>query len=144
MKIVRTALAANDDNREAPAGVGAPLTPNNDANELFTVFPACTCRVVAKDGWAEHEKGCPLTVWIGRIFAVVEQLRFDARLAHSVSSSSPTPPTPTGGEPCPTCGCEVRPEMGDGDYSCAACGFGMKEPCEHWKAMLAQLAMSQR
>lgn len=24
-----------------------------------------------------------------------------------------------------------------GDYSCASCGFGMKEPCEHWKKILA-------
>lgn len=45
---------------------------------------------------------------------------------------------PKVGKPCPTCGREVRPEFGPGDYSCAACGFGMLEPCEHWKAMLAQ------
>ena len=28
--------------------------------------------------------------------------------------------------------------FGDGDYSCAVCGCGMKEPCEHWKRFLAQ------
>jgi hypothetical protein len=27
--------------------------------------------------------------------------------------------------------------FGDGDYSCASCGLGMKEPCEHWKEFLS-------
>jgi hypothetical protein len=27
--------------------------------------------------------------------------------------------------------------FGCGDYSCALCGFGMTEPCEHWKHFLA-------
>lgn len=31
-----------------------------------------------------------------------------------------------------------RPVMGDGDYSCASCGMGMKGPCEHWRAVLGQ------
>jgi hypothetical protein len=26
------------------------------------------------------------------------------------------------------------PKMGPGDFSCAVCGMGMVEPCEHWKA----------
>lgn len=26
--------------------------------------------------------------------------------------------------------------FGDGDFSCATCGMGMKEPCEHWKEFL--------
>ena len=34
--------------------------------------------------------------------------------------------------------------MGDGDYSCAVCGMGMKEPCEHWKAMISQVAADSR
>jgi len=28
-----------------------------------------------------------------------------------------------------------------GDYSCAACGFGMALPCEHWKTILAEPAV---
>lgn len=28
--------------------------------------------------------------------------------------------------------------FGDGDYSCASCGLGMREPCEHWKKMLSK------
>jgi hypothetical protein len=34
----------------------------------------------------------------------------------------------------------TRPTLtvGDGEYSCAFCGIGMKEPCEHWKRFLAQ------
>src|ERR1700735_2059614 len=27
-------------------------------------------------------------------------------------------------------------EFGNGDYSCVACGFGMVEPCVHWKTIL--------
>lgn len=57
---------------------------------------------------------------------------------HVVESASPSEPRPEIGKPCPTCGREVMPEFGPGDYSCAVCGFGMLEPCEHWKAMLAQ------
>lgn len=30
------------------------------------------------------------------------------------------------------------PTVGPGDYSCVTCGFGMVEPCEHWKEVLAQ------
>lgn len=26
--------------------------------------------------------------------------------------------------------------FGDGDYSCAVCGLGMRKPCEHWREML--------
>jgi len=29
-------------------------------------------------------------------------------------------------------------EPPNGEYSCAVCGMGMVEPCEHWKAMAAQ------
>lgn len=37
-------------------------------------------------------------------------------------------------------GTQGRPTLtfGDGDYSCATCGLGMREPCEHWKRFLAQ------
>lgn len=50
-----------------------------------------------------------------------------------------TPPL-TVGEPCPTCNREYHGKMGPGDYSCAVCGMGMIEPCEHWKAMQAEAA----
>lgn len=42
------------------------------------------------------------------------------------------------GEPCPTCRLKYLGEMGDGDYSCAGCGMGMAEPCEHWKQTLEE------
>jgi hypothetical protein len=29
-------------------------------------------------------------------------------------------------------------KFGPGDYSCATCGMGMVEPCEHWKAVLLE------
>jgi pyruvate/2-oxoglutarate dehydrogenase complex dihydrolipoamide acyltransferase (E2) component len=41
---------------------------------------------------------------------------------------------PSPKEPQPTRGFS----MGPGDYSCAACGMGMTEPCEHWKEMLVR------
>ena len=31
------------------------------------------------------------------------------------------------------------PVMGDGDYSCAVCGLGLKEPCEHWRQFYATM-----
>ena len=40
-----------------------------------------------------------------------------------------------GTKTCPTCGHSWI--TGTGDYSCAGCGMGMAEPCEHWKKMLA-------
>src|ERR1700691_5597598 len=29
------------------------------------------------------------------------------------------------------------PAFCDGAFSCASCGLGMREPCEHWKELLA-------
>ncbi len=43
---------------------------------------------------------------------------------------------PPVGSVCPTCEQKVLPKMGPGDYSCATCGMGMVEPCEHWKNMI--------
>ena len=34
--------------------------------------------------------------------------------------------------------CENRSAFGGGDYSCATCGLGMLEPCEHWKGIMAR------
>jgi len=34
--------------------------------------------------------------------------------------------------------------VGDGDYSCASCGFGMKEPCVHWLRMNLSAAERER
>jgi hypothetical protein len=41
---------------------------------------------------------------------------------------------------CEQAGAPRQPTLtfGDGDYSCASCGLGMKEPCEHWKELLSQ------
>jgi hypothetical protein len=51
------------------------------------------------------------------------------RAAHHDEAAPATPPAPHEHVPTLT--------FGDGDYSCAICGMGMKEPCEHWKKMLA-------
>jgi len=44
--------------------------------------------------------------------------------------------------PAPTCkggAAAASPQApAPGDYSCATCGFGMVEPCEHWKNILAK------
>lgn len=33
---------------------------------------------------------------------------------------------------------DAPPVVGNGDYSCAQCGIGMPEPCEHWENLAAQ------
>lgn len=45
---------------------------------------------------------------------------------------------PALGKVCESCRQVIRPKFGPGDYSCALCGFGMLEPCEHWKAMIVR------
>jgi hypothetical protein len=63
---------------------------------------------------------------------------FQWQIDQAAKSASPSEPRTEIGKPCPTCGKEVMPEFGPGEYSCAACGFGMQEPCEHWKKIPAQ------
>lgn len=46
---------------------------------------------------------------------------------------------PGNGWSCQSCAKEpYTPTLtfGDGDYSCAICGMGMEQPCEHWKELL--------
>src|SRR6266576_1426275 len=33
--------------------------------------------------------------------------------------------------------------FGDGEYSCASCGVGMREPCQHWRGFLETCGSSQ-
>lgn len=80
-----------------------------------TIAPALPAEVEQAIEWLEDETRNTAT---GETQDAIETL-----LAHLRSQPAP------------------RLVMGDGDYSCASCGMGMREPCEHWKEFLARNGM---
>jgi len=55
------------------------------------------------------------------------------------SPSAPSQPEEQGEQQiCASCHRPLPVPFGDGDYSCATCGMGMVEPCEHWRNIMAR------
>lgn len=104
----------------------------------------------AKDWMEAAAEECIKAMWTGKYGQ--SHIAHIALFADIIAKHAPLPPKsaskpkvfPADGglEKCPTCHQAIKPEMGPGDYSCAACGFGMIEPCEHWKGTLAESATS--
>ena len=54
------------------------------------------------------------------------------------SQSAPEPEEQGEQQICASCHRPLPVPFGDGDYSCATCGMGMVEPCEHWRNIMAR------
>ena len=60
------------------------------------------------------------------------------RKPNYTSQSAPEPEEQGEQQICASCHRPLPVPFGDGDYSCATCGMGMVEPCEHWRNIMAR------
>src|SRR5579864_2705074 len=92
---------------------------------------------VAVDKFVEDDgtESAKLQARIDRVKGLAEKLQADAVMA--ITGMSPGDVMRNVAEDI-LAALDGEPRMGSGDYSCVTCGMGMKEPCEHWKAIMAE------